>query len=114
MDREVVGEGYREDSLEDEDEQFAIENFVYWKEDQKRRRCMTVVQVMYYVVHAIYLMGLYKHSQYVDKSITQKNVDRENIKKEMKHLTSDERCRNVIRTVAAPRQSQGVPRNTLT
>ena len=93
MDREVVGEGYREDSLEDEDEQFAIENFVYWKEDQKRRRCMTVVQVMYYVVHAIYLMGLYKHSQYVDKSITQKNVDRENIKKEMKHLTSDERCR---------------------
>ena len=57
---------------------------------------MTVVQVMYYVVHAIYLMGLYKHSQYVDKSITQKNVDRENIKKEMKHLTSDERCRNVI------------------
>ena len=61
------------------------------------RRCMTVVQVMYYVVHAIYLMGLYKHSQYVDKSITQKSVDRENIKKEMKHLTSDERCRNVIR-----------------
>ena len=33
MDREVVGEGYREDSLDDEDEQFAIENFVYWKED---------------------------------------------------------------------------------
>ena len=58
---------------------------------------MTVVQVMYYVVHPIYLMGLYKHSQYVDKSITQKSVDRENIKKEMKHLTSDERCRNVIR-----------------
>lgn len=31
MDRDVVGEGYREDSLEDEDEQFAIENLYIGK-----------------------------------------------------------------------------------
>ena len=30
MDREVVGKGYKEDSLKYEDLQYAIENLEYW------------------------------------------------------------------------------------
>ena len=37
MDREVVGEGYREDSLEDEDEQFAIENLYIGKRIRSKK-----------------------------------------------------------------------------
>ena len=88
-----------------EDLQYAIENLdlskkenlEYWKGDWEQRRCMVVVQVICYVVYAIYMKRLHMHSQYIDKSITQKSVNKENIWMElMKELTLDERCRNVI------------------
>lgn len=73
------------------------ENLEYWKEDWEQRRCMVVVQVICYIVYAMYMMRLHMHSQYIDKLITQKSVNRENIWMELiKELTLDERCRNVI------------------
>lgn len=36
MDREVVGKGYKEDSLEYEDLQYAIENLQYWTYQKKK------------------------------------------------------------------------------
>ena len=66
--------------------------------DWQRRRDVAILQLLVYVVHGIWMIGIYYSPHYVDRVLNESSAERENVRQELlSELRCSRKCRDIIR-----------------